>query len=923
MAQGKRDGDQSIPLSIANKKARKDIVINICNDVQIARDKNQHNSGAQAIIENAKMLYPWITRHIVNGCLRRAKSKIVRRLTLMDTTQDIQDISPLVDTVGGRPKGSTIKSKLDIEHKKELARNEISKLYFESKRNNNGRLPRGQFKMIHDATIKKYSLVNKFSISPKLIQSRIRRKKLTVLKTDSQSPMNPVEPVIKQIVVWKQEAGQPITPAEGLAVVNSLIDGTEVQNKLKEFQRSKQKPPTGVLSNKYWKLFMRRHKESLQARKGYRVASNRTEWVTYENVNIMYDLCYEQMVDAGIAVKLPESEQYYVNEDGEEVESDDMVGHKVKVKITHPEWLLFGDEVGSDISQKDDGNVGGQLFVTTKGTRGNIKSSHTDGRFTLIGLTAASGDAVMAIIIFAGEELSFEQRMGHDIRVPFDTTKSVTENSGPGKTFPGAPTCSFRGKAIPALIACSKKGSITSDILKSAFERLDQLGVYERRPNLKPMALFDAHDSRLQVPFLRYVNNPQHRWIFCIGLPNGTHKWQVGDSKEQNGSYKVEWTREKAKLVQYRVQNGLSACLEKSDCLPLLNIIWSRSFGRKATNKKAIADRGWNPCNRRLLTDPEILKTKTNATATNVRRDETVAATNDTGAGATENNSITTTNDTGASVTSRTISTCTATNTVANTVATNNSTDTVATNNTGNTTIATQVVPSPWIDLTDLNFERGLAGEFTVDILQHMVRKEKVNDNLNNRYREGQATRGNIDTARRLTGGSLFKCHHIVLDSEVLMQREAKEKEKCDEKTKTVLNAIAKYNSYKAEFEKLREKNIQESTYKGKEFKVVINWKKREGDKAIPSKVSDLKIRYNETKDRSDLTLRAYLTDRGYTKTGSGFEDIANSLVVAAEESAVEGTVIAAAIDEAPQEALRELPEANYESLSQIQEERI
>ena len=27
-----------------------------------------------------------------------------------------------------------------------------------------------------------------------------------------------------------------------------------------------------------------------------------------------------------------------------------------------------------------------------------------------------------------------------------------------------------------------------------------------------PMALFDAHDSRLQVEFLRYVNNDDHRW---------------------------------------------------------------------------------------------------------------------------------------------------------------------------------------------------------------------------------------------------------------------------------------------------------------------------------------------------------------------------------------------------------------------------
>ena len=188
-----------------------------------------------------------------------------------------------------------------------MVRNEISKLYFEAKTNNNGRLPRGQFKMIHDATIKKYSLVNDFSISPRLIQSRIRRNKLTVLATDSQSPMCPVEPVIKQIVVWKQEAGQPITPAEGLAVANSLIDGTVVQKELKAFQLSKQKPPTGVLSNKYWKLFMRRHKESLQARKGYRVASNCAEWVTYENVAIMYDLCYEQMIEAGIAVRYEET----------------------------------------------------------------------------------------------------------------------------------------------------------------------------------------------------------------------------------------------------------------------------------------------------------------------------------------------------------------------------------------------------------------------------------------------------------------------------------------------------------------------------------------------------------------------------------------------------------------------------------------
>ena len=62
-----------------------------------------------------------------------------------------------------------------------------------------------------------------------------------------------------QIAVWKQEAGQPITPTEGLALANSLIDGKPIKDELKSFQRCKKKEPTGLLSRKYWTLFMKRH----------------------------------------------------------------------------------------------------------------------------------------------------------------------------------------------------------------------------------------------------------------------------------------------------------------------------------------------------------------------------------------------------------------------------------------------------------------------------------------------------------------------------------------------------------------------------------------------------------------------------------------------------------------------------------------
>ena len=155
----------------------------------------------------------------------------------------------------------------------------------------------------------------------------------------------------------------------------------------------------------------------------------------------MYDLVYDQMVKAGVARTLFPSEFYYVNEKGEKVgKKIESVGLQVKIEVTHPEWILFGDEVGTDINMKDDGHVGGQKFVGAKGSRTYSNASHKDGRFTLIGLTAATGSPVMCICIFSAEELSFEQQMGHDITVPFDATKSVRENSGPGKRFPGGPS---------------------------------------------------------------------------------------------------------------------------------------------------------------------------------------------------------------------------------------------------------------------------------------------------------------------------------------------------------------------------------------------------------------------------------------------------------------------------------------------------
>ena len=79
--------------------------------------------------------------------------------------------------------------------------------------------------------------------------------------------------------------------------------------------------------------------------------------------------------------------------------------------------------------------------------------------------------------------------MGHAIIAPYDSNKNVIENPGPGKAFPGSPTYMPRGKTIPDLVTCSKKSSITSNILRTAFERLDKLQVYGRKERITPMVL--------------------------------------------------------------------------------------------------------------------------------------------------------------------------------------------------------------------------------------------------------------------------------------------------------------------------------------------------------------------------------------------------------------------------------------------------
>jgi hypothetical protein len=101
-------------------------------------------------------------------------------------------------------------------------------------------------------------------------------------------------------------------------------------------------------------------------------------------------------------------------------------------------------------------------------------------------------------------------------------------------------------------------------------QAMDELDVFDPSTGLSPFLLLDGHGSRFELEFLEYINTLEHKWNCCIGLPYGTSYWQVGDSSEQNGCFKMAFTRAKQELVSKKNDDGLEYAINKTDIVGLV-----------------------------------------------------------------------------------------------------------------------------------------------------------------------------------------------------------------------------------------------------------------------------------------------------------------------------------------------------------------
>ena len=106
------------------------------------------------------------------------------------------------------------------------------------------------------------------------------------------------------------------------------------------------------------------------------------------------------------------------------------------------------------------------------------------------------------------------------------------------------------------MIAFTENGGVNGQILKAIFKRIDDLGLYldERAQGLTPFALIDGHQSRFDLDFLKYINAEDTHWNVCIGVPYGTSLWQIGDSAQQNGRFKMLLTEKKKRNVSATIK---------------------------------------------------------------------------------------------------------------------------------------------------------------------------------------------------------------------------------------------------------------------------------------------------------------------------------------------------------------------------------
>jgi LEA14-like dessication related protein len=176
-----------VPLNA--KRARRPVVRAIAAKIKAAQAAKPNSSGSVRIIDEEKLIYPWLTHDMVYSSLRRLKSKEQSDVQAAIACAAVDNQINVMNINGGRPVGSTnehIQTSLDLKMR---AKDEMAILYDAEKKRNGGSLKRGSFKDIHQCVIQRLGINDpNFKVSVKSIQTRVYRNSINVMNINGGRP---------------------------------------------------------------------------------------------------------------------------------------------------------------------------------------------------------------------------------------------------------------------------------------------------------------------------------------------------------------------------------------------------------------------------------------------------------------------------------------------------------------------------------------------------------------------------------------------------------------------------------------------------------------------------------------------------------------------------------------------------------------
>jgi hypothetical protein len=516
---------------------------------------------------------------------------------------------------GGRP---SKKAKLELKSRQSDALLEAATQVKYEKEQCSGagsKLPKGRIQTIISDIEKKYSLSAK-TLSKETVLSRVKANNLTGFSPQHTSPVAQLEPMIVEYCIRLARMGCPLECGDVLHLANSMIKrDSEAYNNIKAYKDKRDQffDPKHPLAHGWYKGFMERYVSEIKRGAGKIRDIKRYTWCTESVFTNMYNAVYDVMVRAGVAT-VSEEEKMFDSKGDVVFDMTLQYGRPTKYELIHPEMVVFVDETGANTNQVDDKRYGGHKYILpTDGSSTGTLGSTTDMHFTVLPFISGTGEPIMCAIILKSEkhvsEIPTSWKLGIDITRPLEPADTDEEmlmkNIGEGKAMHAGPTCVYNNKTIPCFVCTSPKASITSDLLAEMLKAIDSYHVFDRSDGKKPFLLLDGHHSRYETPFLDYIHNAEHPWSCCIGVPYGTHIWQVADSPQLNGLFKNSLAKAKKIFFDIKVERNIQR-FETTDIIPLVTYAWDRSFALVHNAKKAIAQRGWNPMNYYLLDHKDV-----------------------------------------------------------------------------------------------------------------------------------------------------------------------------------------------------------------------------------------------------------------------------------------------------------------------------